>query len=336
MPLLESGTGISQVLAMLYIVVTAESDRVIIIDEPNSFLHPGAVRSLLEILREHPRHQYIISTHAPQTIASVTGSSLVHLVKKNADLTSTVERIDPANIGHVREVLSSVGARLSDVFGSESILWVEGATEEHCFRLVVEKALHIPLRSISIVGVLHTADFDRRNARWALEVYTRLSKAGGLMPPAIGFIFDRDMRTPIEMEDIRRQSHGAVTFLSTRMYENYLLVPAAIASVLEQRGTSVSTHAVTQALDARLADPKFFPKGDTFDRSNIDGWKVLQDLFWVLSSEKTVYEKVTDGSALTTWLLDHDSLVLSPIAELLREKLVESPQSSAPSAEARQ
>src|SRR5205807_1065466 len=40
-PLAESGTGMSQVLAMLYVIVTADFPRVILIDEPQSFLHPS-------------------------------------------------------------------------------------------------------------------------------------------------------------------------------------------------------------------------------------------------------------------------------------------------------
>ena len=49
-PLSESGTGIGQVLAILYVVLTAERSQTMIIDEPQSFLHPGAVRKLIEIL----------------------------------------------------------------------------------------------------------------------------------------------------------------------------------------------------------------------------------------------------------------------------------------------
>jgi predicted ATPase len=42
-PLQESGTGVGQVLAILYVAMTVSSG-VIVIDEPNSFLHPGAAK----------------------------------------------------------------------------------------------------------------------------------------------------------------------------------------------------------------------------------------------------------------------------------------------------
>lgn len=49
-PLSACGTGISQVLAILYVVLTSQYPRTIIIDEPQSFLHPGAAKKLVEIL----------------------------------------------------------------------------------------------------------------------------------------------------------------------------------------------------------------------------------------------------------------------------------------------
>lgn len=321
-PLLQSGTGISQVLAMLYVVITAESDRVIIIDEPNSFLHPGAVRALLEILREHPRHQYIISTHAPQTIAALGPEARIHLLQKNGEQATVVAPINQTETAQVREVLGEVGARISDVFGAESILWVEGATEEQCFRLIIERHLRLPLRSIAIVGARHTGDFDRRNARWALELYRRVSSAGALMPPALGFIFDREVRTATEMDDITRESRGEVSFLPSRMYENYLLAPGAIASTLSSHGITVSVESVTTDLASCRADPAYYPRRDTSDSTSIDGAAVLRDLFATLSDSKLEYSKVRDGVALTTWLLEHDPDALAPVAALLRAKLV--------------
>lgn len=76
-PLNNCGTGIGQVLAMLYVVLNSPVPRTLIIDEPNSFLHPGAVRELVRIFQENPRHQYIVSTHSP-AVAEATRPTSVH------------------------------------------------------------------------------------------------------------------------------------------------------------------------------------------------------------------------------------------------------------------
>ena len=66
----ECGTGIGQVLSILYVLKNPDAERAVIaIDEPNSFLHPEASRALIRILKEFPDHQYIIATHAPEVIA---------------------------------------------------------------------------------------------------------------------------------------------------------------------------------------------------------------------------------------------------------------------------
>ena len=138
-PLSESGTGIGQVLAMLYVLLTAEYPRTIIIDEPQSFLNPGAVRKLLEILKQYSRHQFIITTHSPEIVSLVNPQTLFLLRKVEAE--TMITQLDSAEAQDQKLLLSEVGARLSDVFGADNILWVEGATEEVSFPLIVEKML---------------------------------------------------------------------------------------------------------------------------------------------------------------------------------------------------
>src|SRR5439155_11899920 len=118
---------------------------------------------------------------------------------------------------------ADVGARLSDVFGADAILWVEGLTEELCFPKIAQR----PLLGTAIVGVMHTADFDPRRSEATVQLYQRLSGGRGLLPPAVGFIFDREGRSDGEREDLER--YGSVSFLPRRMYENYLLNPTGVA-----------------------------------------------------------------------------------------------------------
>lgn len=77
----DSGTGLGQVLAILSVVMTT-AESVIIIDEINSFLHPGAVKALLRLFQtEYSHHQYIISTHSPEVI-SFSNPSVIHVVRR--------------------------------------------------------------------------------------------------------------------------------------------------------------------------------------------------------------------------------------------------------------
>lgn len=149
-PLSESGTGIGQVLAILYVVMTSERPQSIIIDEPQSFLHPGAARKLIEFLKLYPQHQYIIATHSATIISAANPRTIT--VARFEDSETKLEQLDAKAEKNIQAVLGELGIRLSDSFGADNILWVEGRTEEKCFPLVIEKIMSQPLMGTEILS----------------------------------------------------------------------------------------------------------------------------------------------------------------------------------------
>ena len=82
----DCGTGTGQVLAILYAVLASPEPRPIIIDEPQSYLHPGAAKKLIQILKEFPQHQYFITTHSAQIIAAANPSTIVKLRYEDGEI----------------------------------------------------------------------------------------------------------------------------------------------------------------------------------------------------------------------------------------------------------
>ncbi len=205
-PLSECGTGIGQVLAILYVVLTSDIPHVIIIDEPNSFLHPGACRKLIEILKEHPQHQFIIATHSPSTIAAANPTTINIVQYENAQ--SKIQQVDLTELKNQQSYLTEIGAKLSDVFGSDNILWVEGKTEELCFPLIIDKTEGLSVMGTSILSVKNTGDFESRNSKLIYDIYKKLSTGAGLMPPAIGFLFDRENKNEKDITELEKKVTG--------------------------------------------------------------------------------------------------------------------------------
>ncbi len=305
-PLAESGTGISQVLALLYVVVTATSPRIIAIDEPQSFLHPGAVRKLFEILRDYKQHQYIITTHSPLALAMQDTDAM--FIVRRGDEGSRVIALDIARQEDLRLFLSEVGARLGDVFGADSIFWVEGATEEACFPMIIREVAELHLRGIQLLGVLSTDELAAKHASRIWEIYERLSTANSLMPPALAFLFDRDGRSDEQRLDIERRSRCLVKWLPRRMYENYLLDPAAIATVVSSEdkaeGNPIGAEDVAEWVQTHANSSKYIDStlGEYPGEGwlvNVHGARLLEDLFAALTSARVPYSKVVHGKALT-------------------------------------
>ncbi|GCL43297.1 SMC domain protein [Dolichospermum planctonicum] len=238
LPLSSCGSGVSQVLAIVYILVSSiHEPRTIIIDEPQSFLHPGAARKLIETIKQFPQHQYFIATHSPEIITAANPSNIIKLQYENCQTTAL--RIDTKDIESQNEILDELGIRLSDVFGADNILWVEGPTEEKCFPLILEELAKIPLRGLKILSVNSTdALLDGKHSDLVAEVYKKLTTGASLFPPAIGFIFDRENKTEAKIKELEKRNF---TFLNLPMYENYLLNAEAISAIINQKAKWLET-----------------------------------------------------------------------------------------------
>jgi hypothetical protein len=329
-PLTQSGTGVSQVLAMLYVVMTSEFPQILLIDEPQSFLHPGAIRKLIEILKvQYPQHQYVLTTHSPHVISASNPGTLLR-VKRGTDQ-SEIEQISTTVANEMNAVLADVGVRISDVFGADNIIWVEGPTEEQCFPLILQFVAKRPLLGTALLAVEHTGDFETRKAQFAersFAIYSRLSEGTGLVPPALAFIFDREGRTAEQLDEMRRRGQEKVHFLPKRLYENYLLDPEALAACTHEiegfRETLVTPEEVEQWFEDRRWEKRYFGRDVPRAERNAELWardvhgaKLLADLYADLSEQRVTYQKTTHSVALTRWLIEQKPEMLREIAEML-------------------
>jgi hypothetical protein len=332
-PLSDSGTGIGQVLAILYVVLTVDTPQTIIIDEPQSFLHPGAVRKLFDILRLYP-HQFVVVTHSPTVVDAASPPTLLLIRNKAGE--SQVEALSAADADSLRAFLSEIGARPSDVFGSDRVLWVEGKTEEGAFPLIMASHPEITLGATAVLGVRHTGDFQRGDARAAVEIYKRLSEGPRLMPPTVGFILDRELLTPADIADLKRQTKDLVTFTQRRMFENYLLNARAIASVVNSIAgfspTSLEVEVVDNWISEHRWDKEFFNKvPPEADRSTefwlrqVDAGLLLQRMFEQLSEQRVRYDKPRHGLALTAWICSNNVREFDEIVGVVSKLLATSP-----------
>jgi hypothetical protein len=331
----DCGTGTGQVLAILYAVLASPEHRPIIIDEPQSYLHPGAAKKLIQILKEFPQHQYFIATHSAEIISATNPSTIVKL--RYEDGKTQASMMNAKDIKEQRSLLAELGVSLSDVFGADSILWVEGPTEELCFPLVLEKLEPKLLTGTKIVSIKNTGDLLGKKAHFVdvmFDLYQRLSGGNNLYPPAVGFVFDRENRTKQDLADLQKRSSEAVHFLERCMYENYLLHPDAIAAVLnredagqEQPLTSESVREWLETNKVKLKEKKDFFSKDTTQQdlsnpqyvdTNINAAKLLDVLFSELSEARVEFRKTTHSVMLTEWLLENNPEQFAELVQFLR------------------
>ncbi|MGO4314441.1 AAA family ATPase [Agrobacterium sp. MCAB5] len=334
----ESGTGLSQVLAILTVAMTMEKS-IIVIDEISSFLHPAAAKALVRILESHySQHQYIISTHSPEVIAA-SSPSTVHLVRKDG-FESSVIKIDLKDIYQLREVTNELGVSMTDVFAADRVVWVEGPTEEKCFAYLFEqtreesKASHL-LSAPQFTAVVATGDFTKRARRdLVFHIYSRLSAAALSVESHATFAFDREELTEQQMDDLRRTGNGQVEFLPRRLFECYLLSPAAITKVINaelDETDAVTVDVVEKLMTELAADPRFDKQklwsGSIIDQAwlkQVDAAKLLDEVFSGASNAKLTFQKRKHSFELMKDILEHDADSLAELIDFVRKLAVPS------------
>jgi len=324
MPLDKCGTGVGQVLAILYVALISEQPRTIVIDEPGSFLHPGASRALIAILKRFRRHQYIIATHSPEILSELSDApvTLVRWQESN----SVVEQFARATDTVASIALTEVGARLSDVFGFDNVIWVEGQSDALAFRALVD-AMGISARGTGILPVRDTGSFRRRKIGEVLDIYRTLSMGGALIPPALMFLFDREGRTEKEITDAVREGGGRLRFLPRRMLENYLLNPVAIARLFTESGQEHALSTSVEAVSNWMAQngSKYCALNvgvhDDVWLTNVNAAKLLEDLFMDLSGGKLIYRKTIHTPKLALLIHGVDRASATQIVGLVSDLL---------------
>jgi len=304
-PLDRVGTGVTNALAMLYVVLTAHTPRIILLEEPNSYLHPRALRDLLSIVAEAgAMHQFFITTHSSDVLRSVP-SNTVTLLEHDGIKTSARQTMQQ-DLSKFQSGLLDLGIRLTDLHGCDRVLWVEGETEEAIFPKILNHFFKELAQGVATLRLHATGDFEARayRAGKVAEIYRRLSVATFLAPPMVAITLDREGKQSSEIERLIREGQGILHFLPKAMIEDYLLVPEAVQSVLNSYYSCATTLQEVQNLMARaIAEPENGINPRNPAGSPPHAAKVLNHVFVEVGGANATYKKTTHGPMIADWIL---------------------------------
>jgi len=136
MSLDDTGTGVAQMLHLVGSVLLYPAGKVFLIDEPTTFLHPGAEKMLATFLRAHPERAYVLVTHSPILI-NVLQPDRAWLV--NRDERGTVVRRAFGEEAGRQHVFEELGVAPGDVALAERVLFVEGPSDSQIYRILLTK-----------------------------------------------------------------------------------------------------------------------------------------------------------------------------------------------------
>ncbi|MGY4478919.1 ATP-dependent nuclease [Bradyrhizobium sp. USDA 3364] len=243
-----AGFGFQVWLQILTHLTGASTDNVLVVDEPEIYLHPDLQRRLFQLLKSSGK-QVILATHSAEIVNEADHEDvvLVNRTKKTAARVSDVDSL--------QEALNSIGSaqniHLARLTKGRRILFLEGDD----YRLLRRFASQFGFDGIAndvVITVVPIGGFSQskriEDTAWAFE---KILKAN----ISIAAVLDRDFRSPEEIANLLQDGRASVPhfhILGSKEIENYLLSPPALAKAIQHKlkeRKSPTTIAVTDVED---------------------------------------------------------------------------------------
>ena len=255
-----AGFGFQIWCQLLTHISRSANSTLLIVDEPEIYLHPDVQRQLLGILREIPP-DILLATHSTEMMGEADAGEilLIDKSKRSAERLKDVEGVQKA----MESVGSLQNITLTQLARTKKVLFVEGANDYRIFRRFAKRMGLAKLASGTELTQIESGGFSSWPKVQALS--WGLDKALGTNL-LIGAIYDRDFWCDEEVSSIKNEldKHLALSHIHSRKEtENYLLVPSVLERVLlraindrEQRtGVKIKiTEDISSILD-RLTQP---------------------------------------------------------------------------------
>ena len=226
-----SGFGFQIWCQLLTHISHATNDSVIVIDEPEIYLHPDVQRQLLGILRE-AGPDIVLATHSTEIMSEADPSEILLIDKSR----QSAKRL--RDVGEVQTALELIGSvqniTLTQLARNRRVVFVEDMTDFTIIRRFAKKigfeelAAGIDLTPIKSEGFSSWSRIT--SVAWGIEKTLGQSLK-------IAVIYDRDFWCDEEIASVNKELAkyvALVHFHQRKEIENYLLVPNVLERALHR------------------------------------------------------------------------------------------------------
>ncbi|HUB95313.1 MAG TPA: AAA family ATPase [Stellaceae bacterium] len=217
----------------------ATGDSLVVVDEPEVYLHPDVQRQLLGIIRDVGA-DVLLATHSSEIIAEADPTEIVMVDKRR----HSGDRLK--NLAGVQRALDSVGSgqniTLTALAKSRRILFVEGLND---FRLLRRFARRLGMQELSSGTGITPIESGGFGSWQRITVLAEgIAEALG-SPLTIGAIYDRDYYCDEHIDHVMERLSASLSLgrvLKRKEIENYLLIPAALDRAAHRALRIVQEH----------------------------------------------------------------------------------------------
>ena len=279
------GTGIQRLFMVSYFQYLAEQSLdesgqyVFALEEPETFLHPGAQRQLLDSLKKiAEKHQVIITTHSPVFASEINNKNIIVASKTNME-----SRYEQGESVSSESLVEELGVRASDnILNSKLLVFVEGSNDIRFWQIVYnaitghnyedDNILFIPGGGTELHNIAEMNLMYKLNRNFMVIV----DKDAGAVDYEEKIAKQEKIRKCIEPKG------GELLVLRKREIENYYCT-RVIVEMLEEKNVMVDMFEIDPYEDVnkkmkemfagRNVQIKFKNNMEVFSRMKLEDWK---------------------------------------------------------------
>jgi energy-coupling factor transporter ATP-binding protein EcfA2 len=254
-----AGFGFQVWLQLLTHITNSAASNVLIVDEPEIYLHPDLQHRLFHLLKATNK-QIILATHSAEMVNEAEHDDVI-IVNKAKRFATRV-----GDIEGLQEALFSIGSaqniHLARLSRGKRILFLEGDDYRLLRRFAARLGFDDLAENTNITAVPIGGFSQRQRIEDAAWTFEKVLKS----EIAIAAILDRDYRCAEEIDELTRDARGSVPHfhvLERKELENYLLVPSAITRAISDRladrkesAVKISIENVEEMIDEITAEMK--------------------------------------------------------------------------------
>ncbi|HEX8181607.1 MAG TPA: ATP-binding protein [Pyrinomonadaceae bacterium] len=247
-PIYELGDGIQSAIILSFLPFVMKEPTFFFIEEPESHLHPGLQRKILDFFSKVADHKFFLTVHSNHLLdVTIDIKDLsVFTFRKHLDLDSeddeqsptfTVENVDATH----RSSLELLGVRNSSVFLVNATIWVEGITDRWYLRSMLNSYMDylaangdLPLRAEEDVHYCFVEYGGGNITHWSFLDYEEHPIEVERLCAQAMLVVDQDGKSKLQRkEDLQNNLGDRLIILPCREIENTLPYEIIKAVVLE-------------------------------------------------------------------------------------------------------
>ncbi len=309
------GHGLQMWLQIMWFLSRVKDNEIVILDEPDVYMHPDLQRKLMRILKSR-FSQIVVSTHSIEIISEVNPETIL-IIDKTKE-----QSVFASEIPMVQGILNSIGSihnlQLTKIWASKKILLVEGED------ISLLKAMQDILYPASEEPFDTIPNFDLNGwGGWNYAIgSSRLLKETVDNQIKVYCLFDSDYHTEDEIQ--KRYSDASRLNVELHIWrkkeiENYLLIPEVILRILQKEiGHNVSS---IQEITDKIQEIISSLQEDALHSlaNELQKWNRKLEVKTAISQAKKLYPNISDKipgkeaiSKLSYWTQKKYKVSLSP------------------------